>query len=83
VYVIKFPPRQMQALMNVLAVLAFIPMTHGGGENSFTLEFMILLRKQITHSDLQTRRFGVLGTMAAVRQLATHESVDEHEGKEE
>jgi len=75
--VVKFPPRQMQALMSVLAQLAFIPETHVGHENPFTTEFMILLRKQISHPDIQTRRFGVLGTMSAVKQLALQNPPDE------
>lgn len=80
VYVIKYPPRQMQALMNVLAILAQMPKDFNKEENSFTAEFMILLRKQITHTSLRTKCFGVLGTIAAVKQLAIN-SNETNDGK--
>jgi hypothetical protein len=70
VYILKYPPRQMEALMNILAILAYMPENLQGEENSFTAEFMILLRKQITHTNPRARCFGVLGIIAAVRQLA-------------
>lgn len=47
-----------------------MPESFQGQENAFTSEFMILLRKQITHATIRTKCFGVLGTIAAVRQLA-------------
>lgn len=67
----------MQALMNVLAILANVPENVSGQTNTFTIEFMILLRKQLSHTNLQTRCFGVLGTLAAVRELSSHPPADE------
>jgi hypothetical protein len=69
--------------MEILATLAYIPENIQGEENSFTAEFMILLRKQITHTNIRTRCFGVLGTIAEVKQLSIQSKDDSNDSKNE
>ncbi|CAL8096504.1 unnamed protein product [Orchesella dallaii] len=80
-YVMQFPARQIRSLMNVLAILS---QTEGrsGESNHFTAEFSILLRKQLTHSDIKIRCFGVFGALATIRQLARQDDPNEARIKE-
>ncbi len=73
----------MNQLMDILAILAYMPENIQGEENSFTAEFMILLRKQVTHPNIRTRCFGVLGTIAAVKQLAIQSKDDSNDSRNE
>lgn len=64
----QFPAGHIRSLMNILAILS---QTEGlQNSNHFSAEFSILLRKQLTHSDLKIRCFGVFGAMASVRKMA-------------
>jgi len=71
----KYPPQQIRSLMDVLAVLAHIPESEIDGSNTFSAEFSILLRKQLTHNSNQIRCFGVLATIATIRQLSAMSKV--------
>lgn len=71
----QFQTGQIRSLMNILAILS---QTDGKNDiNPFTAEFSILLRKQLTHSDLKLRCFGVYGAMASVRQMGEKTPADE------
>lgn len=71
----QFPARQIKELMNILAVLSQTEGRHG--TNHFNSEFSILLRKQLTHSNIKIRCFGVFGALASVRRMAEQSNPDE------
>ncbi len=76
----QFPAGHIRSLMNILAILS---QTEGlQNSNHFSAEFSILLRKQLTHSDLKIRCFGVFGAMASVRKMATQQIPNEAQIRE-
>ncbi|ODM88226.1 Fanconi anemia group D2 protein [Orchesella cincta] len=81
-YVMQFPARQIRSLMNVLAILSQTEGRNPGESNHFSDEFSILLRKQLTHSDIKIRCFGVFGALATIRQLAIQKDPNEARIKE-
>lgn len=76
-YVMQFPAGQIRSLMNVLAILSQTDGRSPVGSNHFSAEFSILLRKQLTHSDLKIRCFGVYGALASVRRMAERNIPDD------